>query len=137
MSNSHHAGACSTARCSLAKPVRRNAVQPLRGLWLVIVMSLVSCGEAETNIKPDADTDAPISAEQARLEDFFAATWEEDLARFPASATRSLPRASSCTLKQLYSRRGSTRPDTALRAYHPLGAVATVKLNFDWCRKPW
>ena len=87
MSNSHHAGACSTARCSLAKPVRCNAVQPLRGLWLVIVMSLVSCGEAETNIKPDADTDAPISAEQARLEDFFAATWEEDLARFPASAS--------------------------------------------------
>ena len=75
------------ARCSLAKPVRCNAVQPLRGLWLVIVMSLVSCGEAETNIKPDADTDAPISAEQARLEDFFAATWEEDLARFPASAS--------------------------------------------------
>ena len=87
MSNSHHAGACSTARCSLAKPVRCNAVQPLRGLWLVIVMSLVSCGEAETNIKPDADTDAPISAEQARLEDFCAATWEEDLARFPASAS--------------------------------------------------
>ena len=87
MSNSHHAGACSTARCSLAKPVRCNAVQPLRGLWLVIVMSLVSCGEAETNIKPDADTDAPIFAEQARLEDFFAATWEEDLARFPASAS--------------------------------------------------
>ena len=87
MSNSHHAGACSTARCSLAKPVSCNAVQPLRGLWLVIVMSLVSCGEAETNIKSDADTDAPISAEQARLEDFFAATWEEDLARFPASAS--------------------------------------------------
>lgn len=53
------------------------------------------------------------------------------------SLTRSLPRASSCTLKQLYSRRGSAEPGTALRAYHPLGAVATVKLNFDWCRKLW
>ena len=53
------------------------------------------------------------------------------------SLTRSLPRASSCTLKQLYSRRGAAKPDAALRAYHPLGAVATVKLNFDWRRKPW
>ena len=53
------------------------------------------------------------------------------------SLTRSLPRASSCTLKQLYSGRGSAGPGAALRAYHPLGAVATVKLNFDWRRELW
>ena len=34
-------------------------------------------------------------------------------------------------------RKGQQSRTSALRAYHPLGAVATVKLNFDWRRKPW
>ena len=33
----------------------------------------------------------------------------------------------------LTRRRGQQSQTTALRAYHPLWAVATVKLNFDWC----
>ena len=33
----------------------------------------------------------------------------------------------------LTRRRGQQSQTTALRAYHPLWAVATVKLDFDWC----
>ncbi|MGA1581354.1 MAG: DUF885 family protein, partial [Luminiphilus sp.] len=36
---------------------------------------------------PKSEPLAPVSAEQQRLEDFFAATWQEDLARSPASAS--------------------------------------------------
>ena len=33
--------------------------------------------------------------------------------------------------------RGQHSRTTALRAYHPLWAVATVKLDFDWSSEPW
>ena len=37
----------------------------------------------------------------------------------------------------LTRRRGQQSQTTALRAYHPLWAVATVKLDFDWCLMLW
>ena len=49
------------------------------------------------------------------------------------SLTWSLPRALSCTPKQLDSReKVSTSRQTVLRAYHPLRAVAPVKVDLDW-----
>ena len=33
--------------------------------------------------------------------------------------------------------RGQHGQTTALRAYHPLWTVATVKLDFDWSSEPW
>ena len=49
------------------------------------------------------------------------------------SLTWSLPRTLSCTPKQLDSREkvGAARA-AALRAYHPLRAVAPVKVDLDW-----
>ena len=58
-----------------------------RALWLLVAVLLASCGEtADDPASPVVDA-PPISAEQQRLEDFFAATWEADLARYPASAS--------------------------------------------------
>ena len=58
-----------------------------RALWLLVAVLLVSCGKsADEPASPVVNT-PPISAEQQRLEDFFAATWEADLARYPASAS--------------------------------------------------
>ena len=49
------------------------------------------------------------------------------------SLMRSLPHALSCTPKQLDSRERSQRNRAAaLRAYHPLRAVAPVKVDLDW-----
>ena len=49
------------------------------------------------------------------------------------SLTWSLPRTLSCTPKQLDSGEEASDPETAvLRAYHPLWAVAPVKVDFDW-----
>ena len=49
------------------------------------------------------------------------------------SLTWSLPRTLSCTPKQLDSREKSAqRRRTVLRAYHPLWAVAPVKVDLDW-----
>lgn len=49
------------------------------------------------------------------------------------SLTWSLPRALSCTPKQLDSgEKVSADRRTALRAYHPLRAVAPVKVDLDW-----
>ena len=58
-----------------------------RALWLCALVLLVSCAESTDHPESVVATASPISAEQQRLEDFFTATWEEDLARYPASAS--------------------------------------------------
>jgi uncharacterized protein (DUF885 family) len=58
-----------------------------RALWLLVAMMLVSCGKTADEPASPVVNAPPISAEQQRLEDFFAATWEADLARYPASAS--------------------------------------------------
>jgi uncharacterized protein (DUF885 family) len=57
--------------------------------WLILALSLTSCGgsDADSNALSDAALAPPVSAEQQRLEDFFTATWAEDLVRYPASAS--------------------------------------------------
>ena len=54
---------------------------------LILALLLTSCGGSDSNALPEAALPPPISAEQQRLEDFFTATWEEDLVRYPASAS--------------------------------------------------
>ena len=58
-----------------------------RALWLLVAVLLASCGKTADEPAPPVVNAPPISAEQQRLEDFFAATWEADLARYPASAS--------------------------------------------------
>ena len=58
-----------------------------RALWLLVAVLLVSCGKTADEPASPVVNAPPISAEQQRLEDFFAATWEADLARYPASAS--------------------------------------------------
>ena len=56
---------------------------------LILTLLLTSCGgsDADSNALSEAVFHPPVSAEQQRLEDFFTATWEEDLVRYPASAS--------------------------------------------------
>ena len=54
-------------------------------LWLFVAVLLASCGKTADEPGSLVVNAPPISAEQQRLEDFFAATWEADLARYPAS----------------------------------------------------
>ena len=56
-------------------------------LWLFVAVLLASCGKTADEPGSPVVNAPPISAEQQRLEDFFAATWEADLARYPASAS--------------------------------------------------
>ena len=58
-----------------------------RWLFLMATSLLVSCGESGTQVTPEATNAEPISAEEARLDAFFADTWQEDLARNPATAS--------------------------------------------------
>jgi uncharacterized protein (DUF885 family) len=58
-----------------------------RALWLLVAVLLASCGKTADEPASPVVNAPPISAEQQRLEDFFAATWEADLARYPASAS--------------------------------------------------
>ena len=58
-----------------------------RALWSFALVLLVSCAESTDHPASVVVTPSPISTEQQRLEDFFTATWEEDLARYPASAS--------------------------------------------------
>ena len=58
-----------------------------RALWLLVALLLASCGKTANEPGSPVVNAPPISAEQQRLEDFFAATWEADLARYPASAS--------------------------------------------------
>jgi len=64
---------------------RSKSVRMAAGLALLVF--LISCESQvdQTAIKPVPVS--PVSAEQQRLEDFFAATWQEDLTRAPASAS--------------------------------------------------
>lgn len=64
---------------------RSKSVRMATGLALLVF--LISCDSQvdQTAIKPVPVS--PVSAEQQRLEDFFVATWQEDLARSPASAS--------------------------------------------------
>lgn len=64
---------------------RSKSVRMATGLALLVF--LISCDSQvdQTAIKPVPIS--PVSAEQQRLEDFFVATWQEDLARSPASAS--------------------------------------------------
>ena len=68
---SHEAGTCGVRRA-------------LYLLWFTL---MVSCGGADSGLATDSQPVPPVSAEQQRLEDFFARTWEEDLVRYPASAS--------------------------------------------------
>ena len=57
--------------------------------WLLsalLVALLAACDPTQTSTET-AEVAALPSAEQQKLEAFFAATWAEDLARFPASAS--------------------------------------------------
>ena len=56
---------------------------------LILALLVTSCGGPDTGSNALSEVVSPpsISAEQQRLEDFFAATWEEDLVRYPASAS--------------------------------------------------
>jgi uncharacterized protein (DUF885 family) len=56
---------------------------------LILALLLTSCGgsDADSNALSEPTLTPPVSAEQQRLEDFFTATWEEDLVRYPASAS--------------------------------------------------
>ena len=56
-------------------------------VWLLVAVLLASCGKTADEPALPVVNAPPISAEQQRLEDFFAATWEADLARYPASAS--------------------------------------------------
>ena len=56
-------------------------------VWLLVAVLLASCGKTANEPESPVVNAPPISAEQQRLEDFFAATWEADLARYPASAS--------------------------------------------------
>ena len=64
---------------------RSKSVRIATGLALLVF--LISCDSQvdQTAIKPVPVS--PVSAEQQRLEDFFVTTWQEDLARSPASAS--------------------------------------------------
>jgi uncharacterized protein (DUF885 family) len=58
-------------------------------LGLILALLVTSCGgsDADSNALPKVALTPPVSAEQQRLEAFFTATWEEDLVRYPASAS--------------------------------------------------
>jgi len=53
-------------------------------LWFTLI---ASCGGADSGLATDSPPVPAVSAEQQRLEDFFARTWDEDLVRYPASAS--------------------------------------------------
>ncbi len=58
-----------------------------RLLVLFAIALVLSCDRADQPTETSEFEGLSISAEQQRLEAFFAATWEEDLARAPASAS--------------------------------------------------
>ena len=64
---------------------RSKSVRMATGLALLIFLTSCDSQVDQTAIKPVPIS--PVSAEQQRLEDFFVATWQEDLARSPASAS--------------------------------------------------
>ena len=65
--------------------LRSTSVRILAGLACLV--ALVSCeSEIDQTVNKSASL-SPVSTEQQRLEQFFAATWREDLIRSPASAS--------------------------------------------------
>ena len=75
-------------------PFPRNFLRPLFRseivrvvTGLIFLLALTSCDSQIEQTAPKPKLHSPVSAEQQRLQDFFAATWQEDLARSPASAS--------------------------------------------------
>jgi len=69
--------------------IRHGMARFTSSFGLILALLLTSCGgsDADSNALSEAALTPPVSAEQQRLEDFFTATWEEDLVRYPASAS--------------------------------------------------
>ena len=67
--------------------IRHRMARFTSSFGLILALLLTSCGGSDSNALPEAALTPPVSAEQQRLEDFFTATWEEDLVRYPASAS--------------------------------------------------
>ena len=82
MLNLHH----PTSSHAIARSSRRTTTFAQRLLGALLVALLASCDSTQTSIEPHGAA-AHSSAEQQKLEAFFATTWAEDLARFPASAS--------------------------------------------------
>ena len=75
-------------------PFPRNFLRPLFRseivrvvTGLIFLLALTSCDSQIEQTAPKPKLHSPVSAEQQRLQDFFVATWQEDLARSPASAS--------------------------------------------------
>ena len=69
--------------------IRHWMVRFTSSFGLILTLLLTSCGgpDADSNALSEAVLTPPVSAEQQLLEDFFTATWAEDLVRYPASAS--------------------------------------------------
>jgi uncharacterized protein (DUF885 family) len=69
--------------------IRHGMVRFTSSFGLILTLLLTSCGgpDAGSNALSEAVLTPSVSAEQQRLEDFFTATWAEDLVRYPASAS--------------------------------------------------
>ena len=69
--------------------IRHGMARFTSSFGLILTLLLTSCGgpDADSNALSEAVLTPPVSAEQQRLEDFFTATWAEDLVRYPASAS--------------------------------------------------
>jgi uncharacterized protein (DUF885 family) len=71
--------------CFFRSFCRRASVRIVAGLTASLL--LISCDSGADKTLKTPESQEPVSAEQQRLERFFAATWEEDLIRSPASAS--------------------------------------------------
>jgi uncharacterized protein (DUF885 family) len=69
--------------------IRHGMVRFTSSFGLILTLLLTSCGgpDAGSNALSEAVLTPSVSAEQQRLENFFTATWAEDLVRYPASAS--------------------------------------------------
>ena len=69
--------------------IRHGMVRFTSSFGLILTLLLTSCGgpDADSNALSEPVLTPPVSAEQQRLENFFTATWAEDLVRYPASAS--------------------------------------------------
>lgn len=69
--------------------IRHGMARFTSSFGLILALLVTSCGgsDADPNALSEAALTPPVSAEQQRLADFFTVTWEEDLVRYPASAS--------------------------------------------------
>jgi uncharacterized protein (DUF885 family) len=69
--------------------IRHGMVRFTSSFGLILTLLLTSCGgpDVGSNALSEAVLTPSVSAEQQRLENFFTATWAEDLVRYPASAS--------------------------------------------------